>query len=213
MLPSELLAIAAKSVIRPGLLKNTKIYGRPELLALVKADESGLTPQGNNSDVFYVKQAGPSDDGFLSYVCDYKEGEINYQVLAKEAQFCFTTTVNGCTFSLGMPAPDGTLIVSHTNMKSEKMDDADRAARGTASQSDFQAQVAAQFHGEGAMIDPTVYWGEGGNNVGGNKINVTVFGVNDSGWKFYYQRWTRESGSRVNSLLDLKTFESNSKGF
>jgi hypothetical protein len=213
MTPSELLAIAAKDVIRPGMLKNTKTYGRAERLALVKVpDETGSTPNGKKSKVYYIKQAGSDGEGFLAYVCDYNEGEINYQVLSNEAKFCFTTTINGCTFSLGIPAADGTLIVSHTNMKSTKMDKADLGVRGSASQADFQAQVATQFHGRGTMVDPTVYWAAG-DHVAGKKVNVTVFGVNDGGWKFYYQRWTRDGGSKVNTLLDLNAFSTSSKAF
>lgn len=213
MTPSALLAIAAKDVIRPGMLKNTKTYGRAETLALVKVPgETGEGPGGGPAEVYYIKQAGSAPGGFPAYVCDYNEGELNYQVLASEAKFCFTTTINGCTFSLGMPGGDGTLIVSHTNMKSEKMDPQDRVTRGTASQADFQGQVATQFHGHGTLVDPTVYWA-GGDMSGGKKINITVFGVNDGGWKFYYQRWTRDGMSKVNKLLDLNPFTTSSKSF
>lgn len=214
MTPTALLALAAKDVIRPGLLKNTKTYGRAEMLALVKVPgESGQAPNGSASEVFYIKQAGETDAGFAAYVCDYAEGQINYQVLSTEAKFCFTTTINGCTFSLGMPGGDSTLIVSHTNMKSDKMDKQDLATRGTASQTDFQGQVATGFHGHGTMVDPTVYWAGGDRDGGGLKINITVFGVNDSGWKFYYQRWTRDSATKVNKLLDLTAFTTSSQAF
>jgi hypothetical protein len=213
MSPSELLGIAAKSVIRPGLLKNTKTYGRAEELALVPVPgETGQAPDGSPSPVYYIKQAKDGDEAFLAYICDYKEGETNYQVLGKEAPYCFTTTINGCTFSLGMPALDGTLIVSHTNMKSDKMDPEDRVTRGGTSQTDFQAEIATRFHGTGLMVDPTVYW-SGGDYVGGRKINITVFGINDGGWKFYYQRWTRDSMSRVNALIDLNAFSTSSRTF
>ncbi len=213
MTPSELLGIAATNVIRPGMLKNTKTYGRPEKLGLVAvAGETGQAPNGQASQVYYIKQVTDGGEGFLSYICDYGEGQINYQVLSSEAKFCFTTTINGCTFSLGMPGPDGTMIVSHTNMIDRKMDPGDRVARGTTSQTDFQAQVANQFHGTGTMVDPTIYW-SGGDLDGGRKINITVFGVYDSGWKFYYQRWTRDGGSKVNTLIDLTPFATSSKAF
>lgn len=212
--PSAFLALAAKDVIRPGLLKNTKTYGRAEMLALVKVpNESGEKPDGTASDVFYIKQAGDAPNPFMGYICDYKEGEINYQVLSTEAKFCFTTTINGCTFSLGMPGGDGTLIVSHTNMKSDKMDPQDLVTRGGTSQTDFQGQVATDFHGHGTLVDPTVYWAGGDRTGGGLKINITVFGVNDGGWKFYFQRWTRDSNTRVNKLLDLTPFTTSSQAF
>lgn len=213
MTPSALLAIAAKDVIRPGMLKNTKTYGRAESLALVKVpNETGVGPDGKASNVYYIKQAGPSDDGFMAYICDYGEGQINYQVLGTEAAYCFTTTINGCTFSLGIPSSDGTLVVSHTNMKSDKMDPTDRITRGGASQTEFQGAVAQEFHGGGLMVDPTVYWSSG-DYVEGKKINITVFGINDKGWKFYYQRWTRDGNSKVNTLLDLTPFATSSKAF
>lgn len=213
MTPSELLALAAKSVIRPGLLKNTTHYGRAESLALTPVpNETGQAPDGKSSPVYYIKQAGSADAAFKAYVCDYKEGELNYQVLAKEAPFCFTTTINGCTFSVGIGAPDGSLMVSHTNMKSDKMDPTDLVTRGAQSQAQFQGAVATEFHGHGTLVDPTVYW-SGGDLAEGRKINITVFGVYDLGWKFHYQRWTRDSTTRVNKLIDLNSFATNSVTF
>ena len=201
MLPAQLLTIAAKCVIRPGLLKNSKTYGGADMLELQPAvRETGVDTTGNASTPYFVKQSAYAGAGFKAYIVDYDEGKLNYQVLGNEANLCFTTTINGCTFSLGQPAGDGTLIVSHTNMKSDKMDKDDLPARGGDDQSTFQGKVARQFHGSGTMVDPSVYWA-GGDRSGGNKINITVFGVNDGGWKFYYQRWTFKGG--VNTLLGL----------
>ena len=211
--PSQLLAIAAKDVIRPGMLKNTTHYGLPESLILSPVpNETGLAPDGKASNVVYVKQAGQGGQPFKAYVCDYKEGELNYQVLGTDAPFCFTTTINGCTFSVGIPAPDGTVIVSHTNMKSDKMDPADLLTRGTQTQGQFQGAVATAFHGHGVVVDPTVYW-NGGDLADGKKINVTVFGIFDRGWKFYFQRWTRDGTTKINKLLDLNSFDTSSVTF
>ncbi len=55
--------------------------------------------------------------GFLSYICASKTGEINYQgAFGPEREFCFTTTMNGCTFGIGSPTSDGSVLVSHANM-------------------------------------------------------------------------------------------------
>lgn len=213
MKPAQLLALAAKSVIRPGLLKNTRHYGRAESLVLTAVpNETGQAPDGKSSPVYYIKQAGQEGGAFNAYICDYKEGELNYQVLGTEAPFCFTTTINGCTFSVGVPAPDGALMVSHTNMKLSEMDPTDAVTRGAMPQTNFQGAVATEFHGHGVLVDPTVYW-TGGDRIDGNKINVTVFGIFDRGWKFFYQRWTRDGVTRINKLIDLNSFAKNSVTF
>jgi hypothetical protein len=213
MTPAALLTLAARDVMRPGPLKNSTTYGRAQMLSLAKVPgETGLQPDGTPSDAYFVRHAGEGEKGFLAYICDYEPGKLSYQVLSTEAKFCFTTTINGCTFTLGMPSGDGTLIVSHTNMRTTAMDKRDVETRGKTATVTFQGMVAADFHRHGTMLDSTIYWAAG-DSVDGRGINVTVFGINDGGWKFYFQRWTFNSLTRVNKLLDLNAFATSSKTF
>jgi hypothetical protein len=211
MTPDQLLDLAAKAVIRPGLLKNTKIYGRPEQLFLWKSSESGK--KGDvDCDVYFIRQAKDGEVGFPAYVCDYERGTLHYQVLSTEAALCFTTTINGCTFSLGTPASDGTLIVSHGNLAGDAMDKTDLGKMNDLDQTGRQKQVAREFHGGGgAFVDPSIYW-SGGTTMNGGKINVTVFGVRkDTGWEFYFQRFYVKSS--INYYVDLSDFKTQSVTF
>ena len=139
------------------------------------------------------------EDGFASYVCDYGRNEINYQVLGKEADFCFTITINGCTFGVGSPTEDGSVLVSHGNLAelqgTSQDPEGDQAAR--------QLAVGHQLHGDGATyLTPDMYRD--------GKANVTMFGMRvGSAWKFYYQRYAAAGGGTF-KLLSLEELTTNS---
>lgn len=197
MTPKEFLAIAKTAVILPGNLENSSRYGRPERLGLIPTTDKG-SRKSKPCDVYRIQQSAGLD-AFPAYVCDYGEGQLNYQVLSSEADFCFTTTINGCTFAVGAAARDGTVIVSHTNAKPGKLDEEDKQSlgwdpklkatlEGRNWQIDVQKKLAKQFHGKGRFLDSHTYYKKG-------EVNVTLFGLRQNEkWKFYYQSFRRASG-------------------
>jgi hypothetical protein len=196
MRPDELLALMRGNVVKTGLLKNTKVYGRTEKLQITEDAYATATYHDTACKVYNLKQAATG--GFDAYVCDYGRNQINYQVLGNEADFCFTITMNGCTFGVGTPASDGSLLVSHGNLAELEGHRLDPVGN----QAERQLAVGHQLHGEGASyLTPDMYRGD--------KANVTMFGIRVSGaWKFYYQRYAAAGGGTF-KLLGLTELDTN----
>ena len=132
-------------------------------------------------------------DSCLAYICDYKKGEINYQVLGREAKFCFTTTMNGCTFGIGSPTSDGSVLVSHANMATPLVPTVETKASGaglvpTGDQAERQLAVARAW----AKLSDTRH----------EHANVTLVGGRSSTgtWKCFYQRWAMAGSGNVTLL-------------
>jgi hypothetical protein len=184
-----LLTLVSTSIVKTGLLPSTKVYGRPERLQLKEDLVAKGTCKEVPCKVYNVTTAAAGADSFLSYISDDKTGEINYQVLAREANFCFTTTMNGCTFGIGSPTTDGSVLVSHANMAVPLVPTPETKALGAGlvplgDQAERQLEVARALHGPGAnYLTPDMYRHE--------HANVTLIGGRTStgAWKFYYQRW------------------------
>lgn len=183
--PETLLSFMQENLILTAWLKNSTIYGRPQLLKLEKSElfkatrTSSILKKTKNAAVYALKHCGQNDQGFSSYICDYQENEINYQVLDKEADFCFTITMNGCTFGIGSPTSDGSILVTHCNTRTNTENgllDGDQQNR--------QRTLALAFHGSNTgLFEPSSYRK--------NKENATTFGIRSKGeWQFYYQSYS-----------------------
>src|SRR5258708_40043674 len=105
-----LLPLVSTSIVKTGMVPNTRVYGRPERLQFKEDTTAKGTCKEEPCKVYNVTAAASGADSFLAYVCDYKSGEINYQVLGREADLCFTTTMNGCTFGIGSPTAAGIVL-------------------------------------------------------------------------------------------------------
>lgn len=193
------------AVVKAGFLNNAVVAGEPETLFLVKDKNVKGKRLGVACDVYNIKNmASPvatadPDESLFSYIVDYAPGETNHQILGTGADFCFTVTINGCTFALGTPAEDGTILVSHTNMKktgSGKTDIASASGgidysgpHAAVLQEIVQTQVAKQMHGTGTLIGPSQYYNPAKTN------NLTVFGMRGAaGWTFHYQSYRYQAG-------------------
>lgn len=224
MTTTDLRTLMDIAVVKAGLLKNAAVPGQPETLFLVKDKYSKGSIGGVECDVYDIKNmAGPveveePDESLYSYIVDYAVGETNFQVLADEADFCFTVTINGCTFARGIPAVDGTLIVSHTNMNrardSSAVVDVGAVTGGVdyepavapMVQENVQSRIAQQMHGTGTMLGPSQYYNPTRSN------NLTVFGIRGvAGWTFFYQSYRRASG--VYHLEGVHDFAASSIAF
>lgn len=154
----------------------TRVYGRPLKLTFSKADGSIAQSGGRTLNVYALREAENGEPSFESYICDFQASEISYQVLSKEAFFVFTFAMDGCTFSVGRPTPEGDVMVSHGNAKGLQ--------EGGNSQSERQRNFALQLHGNvNSMLEPELY------RSNGDEV-ATTFGIRvNSAWKFYYQSY------------------------
>lgn len=196
MTTAEVRTLMDIAVVKTGNLQNAAVAGRPETLFLVKDKHFKGKLGGVECDVYAVFNLsnlplGVTPEGYFNaYIVDYLAGEVHQTVLGREADLCFTVTINGCTFSLGAPAPDGTLIVSHTNMKNTGSGTQDllTATGGVAVpdvlkpmvQENVQARIAKQLHGSGVMLGPSQYYNPTRTN------HLTVFGMRGGAWSFHY---------------------------
>jgi hypothetical protein len=195
-----LFTLVSTSVVKTGLLPNPRVYGRPERLQFKEDALAKGTCKETPCKVYNVTTATAGADSFLSYICDYKRGEINYQVLGPEANFCFTTTMNGCTFGIGSPTSDGSVLVSHANMATPLVPTAETKGSSAGlvppgDQAERQLAVARALHGPGASyLTPDMYRHE--------HANVTLVGGRTStgAWKFFYQRWAMAGSGNVTLL-------------
>ncbi|MDF1505171.1 hypothetical protein [Roseisolibacter sp. H3M3-2] len=166
------------TLVFPPSIAAERTYGRPMNLTLVKSVYDG-TLNGRAINCYTVAEAADDDPSFRSYICPYKAGDLSYTVLGHEADFCFTFAMDGCTFAVGTPTPNGEVIVSHGNAKGNTEGAGDQASR----QQDF----ATDFHRQGVagVLDPSTYRLS-------NKHISTTFGVREGGrWAFHSLRYKR----------------------
>lgn len=147
----------------------------------------------------------PADgvESFKSYWCDYSDDSVHSVTCGREADLMFTAKMDGCSFGIGTPAPDGSVRVAHSNVQESRemklVQDAMVAAfdRNNPNNSAMLALTARKnnvkqkeqlallkYHGVGgpmtSSISPALYR----DNI------VTTFGVRDrtnGQWKFYFQ--------------------------
>ena len=185
--PKAMLDLMDNALIMTGKLKNSTVYGRPQMLKLVpdrvfRAYRKRRVRKNKTLEVLYLMHADGSP-GFPSYILDYEKGQVSYQVLDREANYCFTITMNGCTFGIGSPTPDGSVLVTHSNAHGNL----EGGGEGV-SQAMRQRALARAFHRPNvSLFEPDSY-------RKGNR-NVTTFGIRTKGaWQFYYQAYESAGG-------------------
>ncbi len=134
--------------------------------------------------IYRVEPAGPfDDDAFAAYICPYADNAMNSKVLGADADVMFTGDMDGCSFGIGMPTPQGAVRVGHSNAQNQ--------ATGTQFNPDFAPQRAAQLNDlvgsnvAQAVVDPDIY--RENAPLGSERKAVTI-GLRIHGrWRFYYQ--------------------------
>jgi hypothetical protein len=159
--------------------------------------------QGVNVKV--IQQAGKDDPGaFPTWICNYAKNQIHYQTLTSDRRFCFTPTMNGCTFGIGIPS-DGALIVSHANNFQEDSPDSHKQLD---TQSKIQSGMTQKGMKTGALFGPEQY------SFGPNRlVSMTFFGVYDGEWKFYYQQYQALGGNRFRIVTFQQVTRNQVQGF
>ncbi len=181
--PESLLEYMKTTIILTSDLANSTLLNTPQYLELVPAlalPKSTLfrkgTKDGKEISIYSLEHSTKtsSDAALFSYICDYKKNEHHYATIAKAAKFCFTVTMNGCTFGIGTQSTDGTVIVSHCNRASVEK------------QRHVQMTDVSKGHGKDnlqGVLNPAIY------RVA-DRMSATTFGIRVKGkWKFYFQSW------------------------
>ena len=176
--PETLLSYLENNILLSGFLKNSQANSMPEHIEF-EPSTTTVAKKGNSSvDAFKLRNSTQSttSKALKAYICDYTAGGIEYCRLGSAANFCFTITMNGCTFGVGQTASDGTVIVTHANKGGKTID---------------QQQQTFTTHGtkDVSMMEPALY------RRAGRNMNATTFGIRVNGkWKFYFQSYSVSSG-------------------
>jgi len=119
-------------------------------------------------------------DSLPSYVCNYQANDVRSVTLAAVRDFCFTITLNGCTFGIGPVAPGGVRVVSHANTGGNTLPQRTQTWAAHAVPANSVAIT---------MLEPALYRKMGGN------LQATVFGLRIGGnWQFHFQLYDRPAG-------------------
>jgi hypothetical protein len=184
MTPAEMLNIFRNNIVVMRGVPAADPGGQDYFKITKKTGATGEARRGQTSiavDVMQVERANPGDaDAFLTWVLDYASNDIKYVTLSSARTFCFTATMNGCTFGIGSASPNGVLTVSHANAIGAS------ATNGTRGQIQRQNQMGVRSDGA-VNFDPSQY--ETGV-VSGMGLNTTVVGIYDTAeWSFYCQTY------------------------
>lgn len=159
-----------------------------------------LSPMGTVIPLYKIVRSNPGEAYFRSYIADYQQGATTFTTLGSNphSQFCFTANMNGCTFGIGQPQPDGKLVVSHGNAANAtgitNIPTYLKPETKTALQVATQYTRAKEGHvGGGRVFEPSHY------RIGARQ-SVT-FGYRPVGapWQFHYISYIRGNGGAYTS--------------
>ena len=140
----------------------------------------------------YSVMPAKEGDVFPAYICPYADNETHTKMLGDDADVMFTGDMDGCTFGVGIPNPDGGVLVGHANaQKDANADLGDPTAAQRQSQKDSLAKG-----GIVRLVDPDDYRLPEVSVPNPNRPGkwlcrefkaITIgLRINDS-WEFYYQ--------------------------
>lgn len=116
------------------------------------------------------------------YFCPYSDNESHSIVLGDNADFMFTTNMDGCTFGIGSATPTGARRVAHINLRDH----------GALSHADQRGTLHVGGLAD-AMVDPDRYMKSSHlPQARHTEIMVTTVGIRNTGngqWNFYYQQY------------------------
>lgn len=201
--PADLLEILSNHVVLASFVPYVQFADIPQRLALRHEDTQAEKREGGICSVFSLgpPRAGTDDPQFDSYVCNYREGRTHQVTLGRVADFCCTMSMNGCTWGVGTPVADGTVIATHSN------------ARGAGTLLTPEQQAGAQRAATHDILGPAADLLEPADYRAGGAI-VTMVGLwLENEWQFHYQRYTREGGGTHYTLLNCNRMTTRNMDF
>ncbi len=135
---------------------------------------------GDPVDVYALRNtvaAAPANT-VPAYICNYAVNDVRSVLLGTLGDFCFTTTLNGCTFGIGPAQANHTRLVSHANhggvnhLQLQQI----RVAQGVGADLAGVTVLAPQLYRHFAVD---------------LNMQATVFGIRTGyGWRFYFQSYS-----------------------
>jgi hypothetical protein len=179
------------------------------------ADQSGLYNVKLNAQSagVYKLERGDGGGSFPAYWCHYKPDSTHYVAASVNADFLFTPRMNGCSFAVGIPAGDGTVVVAHSNVRdrpaTEAIRNVDLALNATPIPPMAELVKLQTLRRQLVMVEQKEKLETA---IGGDQFTaylssttyqsaeLTTFGVRDTGagdWSFYFQARTGNTPAQI----------------
>ncbi len=167
--------------------------GRIPMIA-VPADQTFyycVTKGGKAMALYDIREAPQNasratPDTFMGYWCPYDMNRTSFTTLSGSADYMFTATMDGCSFGIGTPAGDGTVLVSHSN--SAQDDTATSHKPMIAAQ---KTNLRNLLGGKSKLFQPGDYRSRGFFNKKAD-VSAMTFGVRaGKSWRFYSHRFRK----------------------
>ena len=185
----------------------SSIIGTVGDFSLTSNGPTGTKPDGKGCNVYSITKAGKSGESFKSYWCPYSDDHVHSVTLGSESNLMLTAKMDGCSFGIGIPASDGSVMVAHSNFStSEVLDKIQSEMMESAFSTDQDSIAKMKFleakkssirqKGQHSLL-------ESGGGVGTlsselspalyRTLRVTTFGIRDKlgKWSFYFQGYTQ----------------------
>lgn len=175
--------------------------------ALTPNGPTGITPDGKNCNVFSITKGSKSGESFKSYWCPYSDDKVHSITLGSESNLMLTAKMDGCSFGVGIPSSDGSVMVAHSNFStSEVLDKIQSEMMESAFSKDQDAIAKMKFleakksstrqAGQHAMLESSDGVGSLSSELSPalyRTLRVTTFGIRDKlgKWSFYFQGYTQ----------------------
>jgi hypothetical protein len=186
------------------------------------------SPGGDGRPTTYTLKNvhGDGPGHFKIYWCQYKKDAVFTVSLHKAAYVMFTPKMNGCTFAVGMPTPEGNIIVGHANVH-DSMDtelksiNDEMEAKGTSFDRIMELNnirldlirgrqlemLSGAFQKGEAPVDVKKKLDSTNASYSTSSSGIITFGIRDESstsnkWRFYFQ--TKNSGNKVTGVHKIK---------
>lgn len=166
-----------------------------ELKGLTEDYKTGKKKHGR--DITNKRKIGRSTHPLEAYFLPWGGNKTFTMKLGNRADYFFTPTLNGCTFTVG---GGHEVVVAHSNYV--------KGANQTIDQGRINLDIFNTFgRNVAAILSKQAYKDNLGPNAPIVDFKVTVVGIRKkSGWSFYYQRYQQSlnRGKLVNMALDRR---------
>ena len=131
-------------------------------------------------------------DYLNAYWCNYGDDDQFTILVHDAASFMFTSNMDGCSFGVGSPAPNGSRRVCHVNMRSQT------------NSHDKQRNLLTGMGLNNSLVDPDRYMTSTRTPSIYGEIKATTIGIRDTNtgqWSFRYQQYRLLNGQQNQAVL------------
>ncbi len=141
----------------------------------------------------------PPTDRFDAFFCPYANDTTNFTTLTATARYMFTPTMDGCSFGIGSPSGNGTVIVGHSNAQRNQTATSTRPMEIT-QKAELKATLLPQYKAKRSpfkkkykIFEPRKYRID---SVTQQRISATLYGIrNGNKWKFHVIKFIPNPGT------------------